>query len=53
MTVRSARLGLGEWLAGIGSAVLLVDLFAAAWFEYRPQYHALAAMLNQRSSANG
>lgn len=53
MTVRSTRLALGEWLLGISSLLLLVDLFGATWFEYRPQYHAVATMLGQRTSANG
>lgn len=53
MTVRSTRLATGEWLLGAGSLLLLVDLFGATWFAYRPQYRAVAAMLAQRSSANG
>lgn len=53
MTVRSTRLALGEWLLGISSLLLLVDLFGGTWFEYRPQYHAVATMLGQRTSANG
>jgi hypothetical protein len=46
-------LGLGDWLTGIGSVALLVDLFAVAWFAYKPPYHAVALMLGQRVSANG
>ncbi|HEX3801337.1 MAG TPA: hypothetical protein VHV75_00710 [Solirubrobacteraceae bacterium] len=53
MSFRAARLGLGEWLIGIGSLALLIDLFAVAWFSYKPQYHATAVMLGQRVSANG
>lgn len=53
MTVRWARLGLGEWLVGVGSLLLLVDLFGLTWFEYRPAYHAVATMLGQRTGANG
>jgi len=53
MTVKTTRLGLGEWLLGAASVLLLVDLFAVTWFEYSPQYHATAVMLGQRVSANG
>lgn len=53
MSVRAERLGRGEWLLGLGSAVMLIDLFGPTWFEYRPQFHATAAMLGQQVSANG
>lgn len=53
VSFRAARLGLGEWLIGIGSVALLLDLFALPWFSYRPQYHATAVMLGQQVSANG
>lgn len=53
MTVRATRLGPAEWLLGVASVALLVDLFAVTWFEYRPQFHGLAAMLGQRSSTDG
>jgi len=53
MSFKSTRLGLGERLAGGGSALLLADLFAESWFAYRPQFHATAVMLGQRVSANG
>jgi hypothetical protein len=53
MRFRSTRLGLGERLLGVGSVLLVVDLFAVPWFAYRPQFHATAVMLGQRVSANG
>ncbi len=53
MTVRLTRLGLGEWLLGISSVVLLIDLFGVTWFQYRAQFHATMAMLGQRVAANG
>jgi hypothetical protein len=53
VSFRVARLGVGEWLIGMGSAALLVDLFAATWFAYKPAYHAVALMLGQQVSANG
>jgi hypothetical protein len=46
-------LTLAEWILGIGSVALLVDLFALAWFAYKPRYHVTALMLGQRVSANG
>jgi hypothetical protein len=53
VSFRTARLGAGEWLIGIGAVALLVDLFAVAWFAYKPQYHSIAVMLGQEVSANG
>ena len=53
MSFRAARLGVAEWLIGVGSVALLVDLFAVTWFAYRPQYHVTAMMLGQTVSANG
>jgi hypothetical protein len=53
MTVRLTRLGLSDWLLGIASLLLLVDLFGGTWFEYRPAYRAVATMLGQSTSANG
>lgn len=53
MSFRAARLGVGEWLLGACSVLLLIDLFAATWFEYRPRFHATAAMLGQPVAANG
>jgi len=50
---KATRLDVGEWLLGIGSVALLVDLFGVAWFAYRPQYHVTAAMLGQSVTANG
>lgn len=53
MIVRPTRLGFGEWLLGVSSVLLVADLFGVSWFAYRPQYHAVATMLGQRSSASG
>jgi len=50
---KATRLGVGEWLLGIGSVALLIDLFGLSWFAYRPRFHAAALMLGQRVSANG
>lgn len=53
MSLKTTRLSPAEWLLGIGSVLLLVDLFGLSWFAYRPRFHALAAMVGQSSSANG
>lgn len=53
MTVRSTRLGFGEWLLALASMLLLLDLFGATWFEYQPQFRASAAMHGLAASANG
>jgi hypothetical protein len=53
MTVRTTRLGLGEWLLAAGSVLLLVDLFAVTWFAYKAPFRVTAVMLGQRISANG
>jgi hypothetical protein len=53
MAFKSVRLTVGEWLLGLGSLLLLIDLFGFTWFAYRPQFHALAVMLSQSPSANG
>ena len=50
---KATRLAAGEWILGIGSVALLVDLFGLAWFAYKPRYHVTALMLGQRVSANG
>lgn len=44
---------MGEWLLGIGSVALLIDLFGLSWFAYKPRFHATALLLGQRVSANG
>jgi hypothetical protein len=53
MGLRTTRLTLGEWLLGVGSVLLLVDLFGVSWFAYGSRFHALAVMLGQSTSANG
>jgi Co/Zn/Cd efflux system component len=53
MSLRTSRLTLAEWVLGIGSLLLLADLFGASWFAYSSRFRALATMLGQRSSANG
>lgn len=53
MSLRATRLGVGEWLLGSSSALLLADLFGVSWFAYRAQYRTIAAMLGQRASASG
>jgi hypothetical protein len=53
VSFRATRLGVGEWLLGIGSVALLIDLFGLSWFAYRPRFHATALMLGERVSANG
>lgn len=53
MSLRTSRLTPAEWLLGIASAAMLVDLFAFSWFGYEPRFRALATMLGQSSSANG
>lgn len=53
LSTRFTRLGLGEWTLGIGSVLLLIDLFGLGWFQYEPRFHATAVMLGQRVSANG
>lgn len=54
MSVRTTRLSVGEWLLGISSVLLFVDLFAATWFEYRPlQSHAPIGRLGEHLGASG
>ena len=53
MSLRMTRLSAGEWLLGVSSVFLLVDLFGVSWFAYGSRFHAVAAMLGQSSSANG
>ena len=53
MSFRTTRLTFAEWLLGVGSLLLAVDLFATSWFGYRARFHAFAAMLGQNVSANG
>jgi hypothetical protein len=53
VSFRATRLGVGEWLLGIGSVALLIDLFGLSWFAYRPRFHATALMFGQSVSANG
>ncbi len=53
MSLRTTRLTAPEWLLGVGSILLLIDLFGASWFAYGARYHAFAAMLGQSASANG
>ena len=52
MGFKATRLGVGEWLLGVGSIALLVDLFGVPWFAYMPRYH-ITVMLGQSVSANG
>lgn len=53
MHLRATRLSGAEWLLGVSSVLLLIDLFGVRWFAYGSRSHALAAMLGQSSSANG
>lgn len=53
MRLRLTRLRPGECWLGIGSALLLIDLFGVTWFRYQGHYHAGARLLAQRLSANG
>lgn len=53
LTVRFTRLGVGEWVLGSGSVLLLIDLFGVSWFGYNPRFHATAVMLGQQVSASG
>lgn len=53
MEFRTSRLTAAEWLIGVGSVLLLIDLFGVSWFGYGARYRALATMLGQSASANG
>jgi hypothetical protein len=53
MELRTTRLTLAEWLLGLGSLLLLIDLFGLSWFAYEPRVHALMSALGQSTSANG
>jgi hypothetical protein len=53
LSVRATRLGLGDWALGVGSVLLLIDLFGLSWFAYSPRFHDIAVMLGQSTSANG
>jgi hypothetical protein len=53
MSLRTTRLTLAEWVLGLGSVLLLADLFATTWFAYASRFRALATMLGQDPGANG
>jgi hypothetical protein len=53
MSPRTTRLTLAEWVLGLGSVLLLADLFGSSWFAYSSRFRALATMLGQSPSANG
>lgn len=53
MSLRTTRLTRAEWMLGLGSLLLLVDLFGVTWFAYDDRYHAFAAMFGQSVGANG
>jgi len=53
MGLRTTRLTLAEWLLGVGSLLLLLDLFGLGWFGYSSRSRVLALTLGQSTSANG
>jgi hypothetical protein len=53
VSFRATRLGIGDWLVGLGGVLLLIDLLAVPWFVYRPEYQPLAIVLSRRVSMNG
>lgn len=53
MNLRTRRLTHAEWLLGLSSLLLLIDLFGLSWFAYQPRVHAIMAALGQSVSANG
>lgn len=53
MRLRTTRLTPPEWLLGVGSLLLVIDLFGIGWFGYGARFRALAVMLGQSTSANG
>jgi hypothetical protein len=53
MELQTSRLTAAEWLLGVGSVLLLIDLFGVSWFAFGSRYRALATMLGQSASANG
>ncbi len=54
MSPRAARLEFGEWLLGVSSVLLLIDMFGVTWFAYTGRcYRAIATLLGQRVSATG
>jgi hypothetical protein len=53
MSLRTTRLTLAEWVLGLGSVLLLADLFGASWFAYVARFRAFATMLGQSPGANG
>jgi hypothetical protein len=53
VSFRATRLGLADWLIGIGAVALLIDLFAVAWFAYRARYQPIAVVLARHVSIDG
>ena len=52
-SIRLTRLGAGEWILGIGSVLLLADLFSLSWFRARSGFHATALIAGGRVRADG
>lgn len=53
MSPRAARLEFGEWVLGVSSVLLVIDMFGVTWFAYTGRYRAIATLLGQRVSATG
>lgn len=53
MRIRPARLALGDLLIAVGALGLITDLFAAQWFEVRPQFRDALLALGEPTTANG
>lgn len=47
------RVGLGDRLIGVASTLLLIDLFARTWFEYKLRFHVAVAIGAQRVGSTG
>ncbi len=51
--IRLTRLGVGEWILGFGSVLLLADLFGLSWFRARAGLHATALITGGYVRADG
>jgi hypothetical protein len=53
MRLRPSRLGIGDYLAGAGGLVLLVDLFALPWYQVKLQFRGALLLVGQGFRASG
>jgi len=53
VNVRLSRLQVTDWLLGVSAVALIVVLFAAPWYEVKPQFRDSLLAVGERVSASG